>query len=91
MRITSLFATTTFKLLLEFDSSEYRLLDIKQFLQSDLGKLREIREDINVFCSIEIDKDSGTVLFCNGVDFDTEILYTSSVSLEHIFGNKGGR
>lgn len=38
MRVTSVFATVTFKLILEFENSEYRILDIKRFLKNDIGK-----------------------------------------------------
>lgn len=92
MKVTSVFATVTFKLILEFNNSEYRLLDIKQFLQNDdLGKLAEIRENIDVFRKVKVDKKARTVCWENGivVDFDPEILYNSSLNIDHILGNEG--
>lgn len=88
MKISSVFATVTFKLILEFNDSEYRLLDIAQFLQNDKGKLKELM-DINMFRTAKIDLKAGTVFWENGVDFDPEILYKSSISIDHIFGNEG--
>ncbi|MEI0739002.1 hypothetical protein VQ056_24210 [Paenibacillus sp. JTLBN-2024] len=89
MRLTAVFATMSFKLILEFDNREYRLLDIKQFLKGDKGKLKEIKDDISTFRSVKIDKVSGAVLFCNGVDFDSEFLYKVSESVDHILGIEG--
>ncbi|WP_196220130.1 DUF2442 domain-containing protein [Terrilactibacillus tamarindi] len=61
MRVKSIF-TGTFKIILAFDNGEYRLLDIKQFLQNDnMGKLAEIRDEIDMFRTAFIDENSGTV------------------------------
>ena len=87
MRVTSVFFGT-FKLILGFDNGEYRLLDIKQFLQNDnMGKLAEIRDDIDMFRTATIDRNSGTVAWKNGVDFDNEILFQSSTYLGKIIGH----
>lgn len=88
MRITSLFATKMFKLILEFDNREYRLLDIKQFLQNDKGKLAELCND-DMFQTVKLDRKAGTVVWENGVDFDPEILFQASVSIDHILGKEG--
>lgn len=89
MRVTSLFATTNFKLILEFENCEYRLLDIKQFLKNDKGKLAEVRDDIDMFQTAKLDRISSSVVWKNGVDFDHEILYKSSINIDHILGNEG--
>ncbi|NRD76583.1 DUF2442 domain-containing protein [Bacillus sp. BRMEA1] len=86
MRITSLFATKTFKLLLEFDYREYCLLDIKQFLQNEKGKLAELCNDSDMFQTATVDRIAGTVVWENGVDFDPKILYKSSINIDHILG-----
>lgn len=92
MKIKSVFTNSEFKLILEFDNGEYRLLDINKFLHNDdMGRLAEIRDDINMFKSVKIDKISGAVTFGNGVDFDNEILYKFSINIGHILGNEGGR
>lgn len=89
MRLTAVFATISFKLILEFDNKEYRLLDIKKFLENGKGKLKDLKDDIKLFRSARIDKVSGAVLFGNEVDFDHEILYKSSVNIDHILGKEG--
>nr|WP_259548259.1 DUF2442 domain-containing protein [Heyndrickxia oleronia] len=88
MRVTSLFATATFKLLLEFDYREYRLLDIKQFLKNDKAKLAEIRDDVEMFKTAKLDRKAGTIVWKNGVDFDPEMLYQVSKRIGHILGMK---
>ncbi|MBN6185673.1 hypothetical protein JQN58_01580 [Aneurinibacillus sp. BA2021] len=70
MKITSVFASINFKLLLEFDNREYRILDIKQFLKSDMGLLAEVRDNLEIFRSAELDMIAQTVSFQNGVDLD---------------------
>lgn len=88
MRVTSVF-TATFKLILEFDNGEYRLLDIKKFLQNDIGKFAELCIDIDMFQTAMLDRNAGTVVWKNGVDFDPEILYKSSINIDHILGDEG--
>ena len=87
MRVVSIFIGT-FKLILVFDNGEYRLLDIKQFLKNDdMGKLAEIRDDIDMFQTATVDRNSGTVVWKNGVDFDHEILYRSTIDLVDLLGH----
>ncbi|GGA74299.1 DUF2442 domain-containing protein [Ornithinibacillus halotolerans] len=84
MKITSVYPTRTFKLILEFDMREYRMLNIKKFLKSDTGLLAEIRDDLDVFMSVKIDEVAGTVCWENGVDFDPDILYQESKDVDSI-------
>jgi hypothetical protein len=86
VKITSFFTTSTLKLLLEFDNREYRLLDIKKFLLNDKGKLVELC-DIDMFQSAMLDRKAGTVVWKNGVDFEPELLFTKSTSIDHIIEN----
>ncbi|MFK5707541.1 DUF2442 domain-containing protein [Lysinibacillus boronitolerans] len=87
MKVTSLF-TVKFKLILEFDNGEYRLLDIKQFLCDDKGKLAEVRDNIDMFQTAMLDTVAGTVVWENGVDFEPEHLYSESVNIDHILVNE---
>lgn len=84
MRITNLFATQTFKLILEVNQEEYWLLDMKKFLLNDSGKLSEIRDDINMFQNVKIDRVNGNVVWGNGVDFDKEILKENSLNIDFL-------
>ncbi|MCM3390247.1 DUF2442 domain-containing protein [Ureibacillus chungkukjangi] len=84
MRIRSFYATKTFKLIMEFENMEYRILDMKQFLTHDQGLLKQLRDDVNLFLSAELDDVAGTVRFSNNVDFDNMVLHESSLNLDDI-------
>lgn len=84
MKITSVYPTRTFKLILEFDKKEYRMLNIKKFLQSDNGVLADIRDNLDLFLTVDVDKVAGTVCWENGVDFDPAILYEKSIDVDSL-------
>lgn len=84
MKITSVYATRTFKLILEFGKKEYRMLDIKKFLESDNGVLANIRDNLDLFLTVDVDDVAGTVCWENGVDFDPVILYEKSIDVDSL-------
>lgn len=84
MRVTSVFPTRTFKLIVEFDKKEYRMLDIKKFLQDDKGLLADVRDDLDLFMSVSVDDVAGTVAWSNGVDFDPEVIYRNSKDIDNM-------
>ncbi|HLR40833.1 MAG TPA: DUF2442 domain-containing protein [Virgibacillus sp.] len=84
MKITSVYPTRTFKLILEFDKKEYRMLDIKKFLQSDEGVLADVRDNLALFLTVDVDEVAGTVCWENGVDFDPTILYQKSIDVDSL-------
>lgn len=84
MKITSVYPTRKFKLVLEFDEKDYRIIDIKQFLKDDKGLLADIRDDIDLFLQVEIDNVAGTVCWPNGVDFDPGILYQNGLDVDNL-------
>lgn len=69
---------------MEFENSDYRLLDMREFLQNEEGLMKEIINDIDVFMTANLDEDAGTIRWANGVDFDPEILYKNSISLDEL-------
>lgn len=83
MRVTSVFPTRTFKLILEFDKKEYRVLDVKRFLRDDKGLLADIRDDVELFMSVSVDTIAGTVTWPNEVDFDPEVIYKNSTDIDN--------
>lgn len=85
LRILSFYTTKTFKLIIEFENGEYRILDIQKFLQNDAGLLKDICSDVNLFMSAELDKTSGTIHWKNKVDFDPDVLYESGLDLDKAF------
>lgn len=84
MKITSVYPTRTFKLILEFDKKEYRMLNIKKFLQLDKGLLAEIRDDLDLFLTVNVDEIAGAICWKNGVDFDPSILYENSIDVDSL-------
>jgi hypothetical protein len=60
------------------------MLDMKKFLQSDDGVLATIRDDLNLFLTVDIDEIAGTVCRENGVDFDPTILYKNSIDVDSL-------
>ncbi|MDF1510679.1 DUF2442 domain-containing protein [Robertmurraya sp. DFI.2.37] len=84
MRILSFYPIKTFKLILEFENKEYRIVDMKKFLQNEQGVMQDICNDINVFMSAELDDVVGTIRFKNDVDFDNTALYEAGQDLEKI-------
>ncbi|WP_240257156.1 DUF2442 domain-containing protein [Ferdinandcohnia quinoae] len=87
MRVLSFYPTKTFKLILEFENSDYRLLDMREFLHNKEGLMKEIINDIEVFMTAKLDEVAGTVMWANDVDFDPGILYESSISLDELINN----
>ncbi|MFB6469520.1 DUF2442 domain-containing protein [Cytobacillus sp. Hz8] len=86
--ITSVLATVNYKLILEFDNREYRLLDMKKFLKKEKGVLAEILK-IDMFRTARVDGIARTVVFENGIDFDHDVLFAESVNIDHVLGNEG--
>jgi hypothetical protein len=82
VRILSFYPTKTFKLILEFENNQYRVLDMQKFLHNEQGLLKDICSDINLFMLAELDQISGTIRFSNEVDFDNNVLYEVSQDLE---------
>ena len=88
MRILSFYATKTFKLIMEFDNNEYRVLDLREFLKKDEGLLKDICNDVNLFMSAELDETVGTIRWKNRVDFDPNVLYEMSINLDKVINGK---
>lgn len=84
MRVLSFYPTKTFKLILEFGNSDYRLLDMREFLQNEEELMKEVINDIEVFMTAKLDEVTGTIMWANDVDFDPEILFKNSISLDEL-------
>ena len=57
---------------------------MKKFLNDEQGLLKDIRDDVVLFMSAELDDVGGTIRFSNNVDFDPSILYGNGEKLEEI-------
>jgi hypothetical protein len=64
-----------YHLLLTFENSEQRVLDVRPYL--DQGIFRELK-DPSLFNSVRVQFD--TIEWANGADLDPEMLYEESVS-----------
>ncbi|MFE8698257.1 DUF2442 domain-containing protein [Cytobacillus sp. FJAT-53684] len=84
MRILSFYTTKTFKLIMEFDNQEYRLLDMKELLHDEQGLLKDLCNDINLFLTAELDQVSGSIRWKNDVDFESSLLYEESQDLDEM-------
>lgn len=82
LTIISALPVEDFKLVLEFNNFDRRILDIKEFLKGDGGLLEEISNDIDLFETVTVDRVSGTIRFANNMDFDPEILYQASKPID---------
>ena len=69
-------ATDNYKLILTFENSEKRHLDITQFF--NIGRFAELR-DINEFKKVRVVFD--TIEWENGLDLDPEFLYEKSIKM----------
>lgn len=75
--ITSVEPKERYKLLLEFNTGERKLVDIEHFLRGPI--FRPVREDLDFFCLVEVDDELGTIVWPNGADIDPDVLYGSHV------------
>lgn len=66
-RILSFYLTKTFKLIMEFENGDYRLLDMLKFLQNEEGIMKDIINDVDVFMTAKLDDVSGTIRWANDV------------------------
>lgn len=69
-------ATDNYELILTFENSEKRRLDISQFF--NIGRFAELK-DINEFKKVHVAFD--TIEWENGLDLDPEFLYEKSVKM----------
>jgi hypothetical protein len=69
-------ATDDHKLILAFENSERRCLDVSEFFE--LGRFAELK-DINEFKKVRVTFD--TIEWENGLDLDPEFLYEKGVRM----------
>ena len=73
--ITGVEPKERFKLLLEFNTGEQKLVDIEQYLRGPV--FQPVREDPGYFNRVKVDDELGTVVWPNGADIDPDVLYGS--------------
>jgi hypothetical protein len=83
-RVTGLYPTKNFKLVLEFSNDEYKFVDIRDYLKGKKSPLKDITEDLTIFLTASVNEECGTVQWCNGVDLDSDVLYERSKPLDEL-------
>lgn len=86
MIVQSLYATKTFKMVLEFNQ-EYRIWDIQKFGNTNNSLLNEVSNNIELFMSVKIDEESGNISWKNGFRVDFNTLFDQSKDLEQILNS----
>ena len=71
--ITGVEPKERFKLWLEFNTGERKLVDIEQYLRGPI--FRPVRDDPAFFDLVKVDDELGTVVWPNGADIDPDVLY----------------
>lgn len=77
--VRSVYPVTPCYLILEFESGEYRVIDLRPFLE---GPVFEPLKDPSFFRQVKADPDAGTVVWPNGADLCPDVLYAKSVPLK---------
>ena len=73
IRIRAVEPLEGFKVRLEFTDGTQREVDLKMYLHGPIFEL--IKNDMNVFRSVRVDKQLGTIVWDNGADIDPDVLY----------------
>lgn len=76
--IKSAYPVKDYHLILEFDTGEYKVVDLRQFLK---GPVFEPLKDQGYFKQVKVDHEAGTVTWPNGADLDPDVLYNRSLPL----------
>ena len=76
--VRRVFPLSEYRLLLEFEEAQYRVVNVKPILDRG-GVFRPLR-DPDLFRTVRVGA-SGTVEWENGVDLDPDVLYAQSVPL----------
>jgi len=66
-----------FQVLLEFSTGEQKTVDLEPFLRGPI--FEPIRQNPELFRSVRVDEEVGTIVWDNGADIDPDVLYGSHV------------
>lgn len=77
-RVISVYPTKTWKLIIEFTGTDYRVYDAKKHLSGKYEPLGNVVQDIHLFLTAHVIPDAGTIGWSNGADLDPDVLYEKS-------------
>ncbi|MFH1855714.1 MAG: DUF2442 domain-containing protein [Candidatus Omnitrophota bacterium] len=69
-----------YKLKLQFESNEYKLVDLQSHLD---GKIFKPLKDISYFKTVKLNKDIDTIVWSNNADFSPDFLYEIGQSVKN--------
>ena len=61
---------------LEFENGDERVIDLEPYLRGPM--YRELRDDYDLFCQVDVDPEAGTISWPNGADISPRTLYAES-------------
>lgn len=61
---------------LEFENGDERVIDLEPYLRGPM--YRELRDDYDLFCQVDVDTEAGTISWPNGADISPRTLYAES-------------
>ncbi|MBI4789664.1 MAG: DUF2442 domain-containing protein [Chloroflexi bacterium] len=62
-----------FNVLLEFSTNEQKVIDLEPLLHGPI--FEPLRESSELFRSVRVDEELGTIVWENGADMDPDVLY----------------
>jgi len=66
-----------FQALLEFTNGEQKIVDLEPFLRGPI--FEPLRQSPDLFRSVRVDEELGTIVWENGADIDPDVLYGTHV------------
>ena len=73
IRIRSVKPLEGFRVHLEFTNGEQKTVDLEPFLRGPI--FQPLRENPELFRSVRVDEELGTIVWDNGADIDPDVLY----------------
>jgi len=77
VEVSSVKVLQKFQVALEFSNGEHKVVDLEPFLRGPIFEL--IRTDPELFGTVRVDEELGTISWENGADIDPDVLYGSHV------------
>lgn len=77
MEVRAVQVLDRFRVSLEFSNGECKVVDLEPLLRGPI--FEPLRRDPELFRSVRVDEELGTIVWANGADMDPDVLYGSHV------------
>jgi hypothetical protein len=77
VEVSSIKVLEKFHVALEFSNGERKVVDLEPFLRGPI--FEPLRNDPELFRTVRVDEELGTIAWENGADIDPDVLYGSHV------------